>query len=95
MSQEIKPVIELLNNMLFLAAAYNQIWTIRAISLNNETSIAIIEEETNKIKMLFHNPDKLMSLAIAEIEKIGWHETKQKYLAGDAFAETRVSLIEK
>lgn len=92
---EITPVIELLNNILFLASAYNQIWTIKTITINDVLGIAIVDERTDKIKMTFHNADEKMCLAAAEIQKYGWPDIKIKYLSEtNTISGNRVRLCE-
>lgn len=92
----IKPIVEFLNNILFLASAYNQIWTIKTFSHHQETGIAIIDERTEEVKLTFHNVDELMRAAIIEIKKEGWETTRRKFLIehDTAFCNTRVHLCD-
>lgn len=96
MYPEIISVIELINNMLYIASAYNQIWTLRIVEINSEKEVAFVDERDNSVKMIFQNPDDRMKLAIKEITRLGWHETKQTYLSrAEEFCEGRVRLYEK
>ena len=92
----ITPVIELLNNIKFLAAAYNQMWVIKKMKLNDEDTIAFVDDVTGLKKMIIVNPDPLMQEAIDEIVKRGWFSVKEEYLlnADPHFEETRVVLTE-
>ena len=92
----ITPIVEFLNNIKFLAAAYNQIWTIKKMMLNGEYTIAFVDEVTGDKKMILVNPDPLMQEAIEEIVKNGWFTVKEEYLlnAEPHFEETRVILTE-
>ena len=92
----ITPVIELLNNIKFLAAAYNQMWVIKKMKLNGEDTIAFVDDVTGLKKMIIVNPDPLMQEAIDEIVRRGWFSVKEEYLLNtDAhFEEARVILTE-
>ena len=92
----ITPIIEFLNNIKFLASAYNQIWTIKKMNLNGEHTIAFVDDITGTTKMILVNPDPLMQEAIDEIVKNGWFSVKEEYLlnADPHFEETRVILTE-
>lgn len=92
----ITPVIELLNNIKFLAAAYNQIWVIKKIKLNNEDTIAFVDDVTGLKKMIIVNPDPLMQEAIDEIVRRGWLSVKEEHLLNTDphFEEARVILTE-
>ena len=92
----ITPVIELLNNIKFLAAAYNQMWVIKKMTLNGEDTIRFVDDVTGQTKMILVNPDPLMQQAIDEIVAKGWFEVKEEYLlnADPHFEETRVILTE-
>ena len=92
----ITPVIELLNNIKFLAAAYNQMWVIKKMKYDGEDTIAFVDDVTGLKKMIIVNPDPLMQEAIDEIVKNGWFTVKEEYLlnAEPHFEETRVILTE-
>ena len=92
----ITPVIELLNNIKFLAAAYNQMWVIKKMKLNDEDTIAFVDDVTGLKKMIIVNPDPLMQEAIEEIARRGWFSVKEEYLlnAEPHFEEARVILTE-
>ena len=92
----ITPIIEFLNNIKFLASAYNQMWKIKKLSLNGEYTICFVDDVTGQTKMILVNPDPLMQQAIDEIVARGWFEVKEEYLlnADPHFEETRVILTE-
>ena len=92
----ITPIIEFLNNIKFLASAYNQIWTIKKMVLNGEDTIAFVDEVTGQKKMILVNPDPLMQQAIDEIVSRGWFSVKEEHLltTESHFNETRVILTE-
>ena len=92
----ITPIIEFLNNIKFLAAAYNQMWVIKKMRLNDEDTIAFVDDVTGLKKMIIVNPDPLMQEAIDEIVRRGWFSVKEEYLlnAEPHFEETRVILTE-
>ena len=92
----ITPVIELLNNIKFLAAAYNQMWVIKKMKLNDEDTIAFVDDVTGLKKMIIVNPDPLMQEAIDEIVRRGWFSVKEEYLLNTDphFEEARVILTE-
>lgn len=92
----ITPIIEFLNNIKFLASAYNQMWVIKKMKLNGEDTIAFVDDVTGLKKMIIVNPDPLMQEAIDEIVKNGWFTVKEEYLlnADPHFEETRVILTE-
>ncbi len=92
----ITPVIELLNNIKFLAAAYNQMWVIKKMVLNGENTIAFVDDVTGDKKMILVNPDPLMQQAIDEIVARGWFSVKEEYLLNTEphFEEARVILTE-
>lgn len=92
----IAPVIELLNNIKFLAAAYNQMWVIKKMKLNGEDTIAFVDDVTGLKKMIIVNPDPLMQEAIDEIVRRGWFSVKEEYLltTESHFEEARVVLTE-
>ena len=92
----ITPVIELLNNIKFLAAAYNQMWVIKKMKLNDEDTIAFVDDVTGLKKMIIVNPDPLMQEAIDEIVRRGWFSVKEEYLLNTEphFEEARVILTE-
>lgn len=92
----ITPIIEFLNNIKFLAAAYNQMWVIKKMVLNGENTIAFVDDVTGNKKMILVNPDPLMEKAIDEIVEKGWFTVKEEYLlnADPHFEESRVILTE-
>ena len=92
----ITPIVEFLNNIKFLASAYNQIWTIRKTKFEGETTIAFVDDATNQKKMILINPDPLMEKAIDEIVAKGWFSVKEEYLLNTDphFEDTRVLLTE-
>ena len=92
----ITPIIEFLNNIKFLASAYNQMWVIKKMKLNDEDTIAFVDDVTGLKKMILVNPDPLMQEAIDEIVRRGWFSVKEEYLlnAEPHFEETRVILTE-
>jgi hypothetical protein len=92
----ITPIIEFLNNVKFLAAAYNQMWVIKKMNLNGEYTIAFADDVTGLTKMILVNPDPLMQEAIDEIVKRGWFSVKEEYLLNTEphFEEARVVLTE-
>lgn len=92
----ITPIIEFLNNVKFLAAAYNQIWVIKKTKVNDEYTIAFVDDRAGEKKMVLVNPDELMQQAIDEIVARGWYEVKEDYLLTTEkyFDEARVILTE-
>lgn len=92
----ITPIVEFLNNIKFLASAYNQMWVIKKMKLNGEDTIAFVDDVTGLKKMILVNPDPLMQEAIDEIVRRGWFSVKEEYLlnAEPHFEETRVVLTE-
>lgn len=92
----ITPIIEFLNNIKFLASAYNQMWVIKKMRINDEDTIAFVDDVTGLKKMILVNPDPLMREAIDEIVKNGWFTVKEEYLlnADPHFEESRVILTE-
>ena len=92
----ITPIIEFLNNIKFLAAAYNQMWVIKKLHLNGADTICFVDDVTGLTKMVLVNPDPLMEKAIDEIVSRGWFSVKEEYLLNtDAhFEEARVVLTE-
>ena len=92
----ITPIIEFLNNIKFLAAAYNQMWVIKKMMLNGEYTIAFVDDVTGDKKMILVNPDPLMQQAIDEIVARGWFSVKEEYLLNTEphFEEARVILTE-
>ena len=92
----ITPIVEFLNNIKFLASAYNQMWVIKKMKLDGEDTIAFVDDVTGLKKMIIVNPDPLMQEAIDEIVKRGWFSVKEEYLlnADPHFEETRVVLTE-
>ena len=92
----ITPIIEFLNNIKFLAAAYNQMWVIKKKKYDNNDTIAFVDDVTGLTKMVLVNPDPLMEQAIDEIVAKGWFAVKEEYLlnADPHFEESRVILTE-
>ena len=92
----ITPIIEFLNNIKFLASAYNQMWVIKKMTLNGEDTIRFVDDVTGQTKMILVNPDPLMQQAIKEIVAKGWFDVKEEYLLNTEphFEETRVILTE-
>ena len=92
----ITPIIEFLNNIKFLASAYNQMWVIKKMKINDEDTIAFVDDVTGLKKMIIVNPDPLMQEAINEIVRRGWFSVKEEYLlnAEPHFEEARVILTE-
>ena len=92
----ITPIIEFLNNIKFLAAAYNQMWVIKKIKINDEYTIAFVDDVTGEKKMILVNPDPLMQEAIDEIVAKGWFTVKEEHLLTTEphFEEARVILTE-
>ena len=92
----ITPIIEFLNNIKFLAAAYNQMWVIKKMKYDGEDTIAFVDDVTGLKKMILVNPDPLMQEAIDEIVRRGWFSVKEEYLlnAEPHFEEARVILTE-
>ena len=92
----ITPIIEFLNNIKFLAAAYNQMWVIKKMKYDGEDTIAFVDDVTGLKKMILVNPDPLMQEAIDEIVRRGWFSVKEEYLlnADPHFEEARVILTE-
>ena len=95
-STDITPIIEFLNNIKFLASAYNQMWVIKKMKLNDEYTIAFVDDRTGEKKMILVNPDPLMQQAINEIVARGWFTVKEDYLLTNEryFDESRVVLAE-
>ena len=92
----ITPIVEFLNNIKYLAAAYNQMWVIKKMILNNEYTIAFVDDATGEKKMILVNPDPLMQRAIDEIVARGWFAVKEEHLltTDSHFNESRVVLTE-
>ena len=84
----ITPIIEFLNNIKFLASAYNQMWVIKKMKLNDEDTIAFVDDVTGLKKMIIVNPDPLMQEAIEEIVRRGWFEVKEEYLLNAALGRS-------
>ena len=92
----ITPIIEFLNNIKFLASAYNQMWVIKKMKYDGEDTIAFVDDVTGLKKMIIVNPDPLMHEAIEEIVRRGWFSVKEEYLLNTEphFEEARVILTE-
>lgn len=89
-------VVEMINNIQFIAAAYNQIWTIKVFDTAcGKETIAFIDERSGEEKLVFHNPDEEMQKVIKEIRTSGWMTVKEKYLSSIEFSDSRVLLCEK
>lgn len=95
-NRELTTVVEMINNIQFIAAAYKQIWTIKVYDTAcGKKTIAFVDERSGEEKLVFHNPDEKMALLIEEIRESDWMQVKEKYLVSDNFADTRVRLCEK
>ena len=92
----ITPIIEFLNNIKFLASAYNQMWVIKKLHLNGADTICFVDDVTGQTKMVLVNPDPLMQQAIDEIVEKGWFAVKEEHLLTTEphFNENRVILTE-
>ena len=92
----ITPIVEFLNNIKFLASAYNQMWVIKKTKINDEYTIAFVDDVSGAKKMILVNPDPLMEKAIDEIVEKGWFTVKEEYLLNPEphFEEARVILTE-
>jgi hypothetical protein len=92
----ITPIVEFLNNIKFLAAAYNQMWVIKKTKVEGENTIAFVDDRSGEKKMILVNPDPLMEKAIDEIVANGWFSVKEEYLLNTEahFEEARVILTE-
>ena len=92
----ITPIIEFLNNIKFLASAYNQMWVIKKMKYDGEDTIAFVDDVTGLKKMIIVKPDPLMQEAIDEIVRRGWFSVKEEYLLNTEphFEEARVILTE-
>ena len=92
----ITPIVEFLNNIKFLASAYNQMWVIKKKKYDDNYTIAFVDDVTGLTKMVLVNPDPLMQQAIDEIVEKGWFTVKEEYLlnADPHFEEARVILTE-
>ena len=90
----ITPIVEFLNNIKFLASAYNQMWVIKKMKYDGEDTIAFVDDVTGLKKMILVNPDPLMQQAIDEIISRGWFTVKEEYLLNTEshFEEARVIL---
>ena len=90
----ITPIIEFLNNIKFLAAAYNQMWKIKKAMIGTNETIAFVDDITGAYKMVIVNPDPLMEKAIDEIIERGWFAVKEEHLLDNEEHEPRVVLTE-
>ena len=92
----ITPIVEFLNNIKYLAAAYNQMWVIKKLHLNGTDTICFVDDVTGQTKMVLVNPDPLMEKAIDEIVSRGWFAVKEEHLltTDPHFNESRVILTE-
>lgn len=91
------PVIEMLHNIVFIASAYNQIWTIKAFDTAcGKHTIALVDERSGEEKLVFHNPDKRMAEFVEEVRTYGWYTIRHKYLENpNNFDDMRVHLCDK
>lgn len=90
------PVVELINNIIFLAAAYNQIWTLKAIEIEGESYAAFVDERSEQVKTLFLNPDPMMKEIVSQLKEKDWYKIRQEVLSNpEKFNSGRVQLIEK
>ena len=94
-NNDITPIIEFINNLLNLAAAYNQIWTVETKNVEGNINLMLIDDITKDVKVKFENPDIIMQKVIGEIDKIGWIGMKEKYLYSNTYnaAKQRVILV--
>lgn len=92
-NSNITPVIEFINHLLCLAAAYNQIWQVETRNINGKVGLMLVDDITKDIKVNFENPDIVMQKAIEEIDKIGWIGVKEKYLYSDIYNEEEQRII--
>ena len=92
----ITPIVEFLNNIKYLAAAYNQMWVIKKKRYDNNDTIAFVDDVSGLTKMVLVNPDPLMQQAIDEIVSRGWFAVKEEHLltTDPHFNESRVILTE-
>ena len=92
----ITPIVEFLNNIKYLAAAYNQMWVIKKKRYDDNDTIAFVDDITGLTKMVLVNPDPLMEKAIDEIISRGWFAVKEEHLltTDPHFNESRVVLTE-
>lgn len=90
----ITPIVEFLNNIKFLAAAYNQMWRIKKATIGTNETIAFVDDVTGAYKMVLVNPDPLMEKAIDEIIERGWFAVKEEHLIDNEDHEPRVLLTE-
>ena len=92
----ITPIVEFLNNIKYLAAAYNQMWVIKKKRYDDNDTIAFVDDITGLTKMVLVNPDPLMEKAIDEIISRGWFAVKEEHLltTDSHFNESRVVLTE-
>ena len=90
----ITPIIEFLNNIKFLASAYNQMWKIEKKTYGAQPTIAFVDDVTGVVKMVLVNPDPLMEKAIDEIIERGWFAVKEEHLIDNEDHEPRVVLTE-
>jgi len=94
--QNLVPVIEMLHNVVYIAAAYNQIWTIKAFDTPcGKHTIALVDERTGEEKLVFHNPDEKMAELVEEVRTQGWDVIRRKYLDNpNNFDNMRVHLCD-
>lgn len=95
-SKELVTVVEMINNIQFIAAAYNQLWTIKVFDTPcGKKTIAFIDERSGEEKLVFHNPDKKMAILMEEVREKGWMIVKEQYLNSEEFSSARVHLCEQ
>lgn len=94
--ENLVPVIEMLHNIVYVAAAYNQIWTIKAFDTAcGKHTIALVDERTGEEKLVFHNPDEKMAEFVEEVRTVGWNAIRHKYLDNpEHFENMRVHLCD-
>lgn len=88
---EVTPVVELLNNFLFLASAYNQIWNYQILE---NGALGIIDERSGEVKAVFYNPDERMQKAVQTIAECGWVDTKHNFLVEATTLKPRVYICD-
>lgn len=90
------PAVELINNIIFLAAAYNQIWTLTTVEVEGEIYAALVDERSDQVKLLFMNPDPVMQKIVNQLSGKEWCDIRHEILSNpEGFESNRVQLIEK
>ena len=77
-------IIELLNNIKYLAASYNQIWKYRIREINGTDYLTAVDDRTGEIKLVFANPDAQMQHVMKLFKESGWVEVKNEYLLSES-----------